>query len=188
MNNKGFSKMETLFIIVIVAILAVCGITIVTLTTRDKKETTFKENANQIILDAKNAYAEFIRNKKEDYIVVSDDGVGKGMCITIDGLKQNGFTENPYTNYDGYVVIEEYNDTYYYSLWLTNKELVIDGIESKKINDASSKNQLITEYNEEMYSSRVRTSFTGTTMSKGGTGTDSQTKRYQTKCISEKID
>ena len=55
MNNKGFSKMETLFIIVIVAILAVCGITIVTLTTRDKKETTFKENANQIILDAKNA-------------------------------------------------------------------------------------------------------------------------------------
>ena len=188
MNNKGFSKIEILFIIVILAILTICGATVVTITTREKKQETLIENATEIVSGAKQAFANYIKQDKSDYIVVSDDGVGKGMCITLDGLHANGFTEKTYNDYDGYVVIEEINNAYYYSLWLTDKEYTIDGYESKKIPELTIEDGTITKYSDETYSSRVRTSFTGTTSTKGGSGQESQTKRYQTKCISEKIE
>lgn len=187
MNNKGFSKIEILVIIVILAILAICGLTVVSITTTEKKEKTFKSDANEIVSAAKQAYANEIKKESSEYIKTSDDGVGKAMCITIDGLKSNDLISDSYSNYDGYVVAEEINNTYYYTLWLTNKEYTLDGYESKKIKDVSIDSGSITKYNDETYSSRVRTSFTGTTSNKGGSGTESQTKRYETKCISEKI-
>lgn len=188
LNNKGFSKIEILFIIVIVSIVLVSGLAIVFVAKKNADVKTFKQDSDAVIKAAKNSYATMIKKENTEYIVTSEDGSSKGMCITLKGLQDNEFLSKNYDDkWDGYVVIEELNDEYQYTIWITNKKYVIDGYESAKINELTIKNQGITAYNDNEFSSKVKTSFTGTTSSKGGTAVNT-IKRYEAKCINEKVE
>lgn len=184
-----FSNIEILFMIVMVALVIVSGITVFTITTKRQNVANFKESSSYIISAAKNAYAA-IERRNSSAIVTSDDGEGKGMCITLEGLVANEFMKDDFldlTKWDGYVVIEESsNGTFNYSLWVTNQEYVIDGYDSTKLEDLTTDDG-ITSYNDDNFSSKVRTSFTGTTSDKGGTGTGNNTKRYEAVCINESV-
>lgn len=185
-----FSKIEILFIIVLIALVIVAGITVFSITTQNKNISNFKKDSSYLISYAKNAYASFKMTDKTDFITVGSDGQTKGMCITINGLKENGFLTKDYNDWNGYVVIEEApNNRYNYGIWVTNKKYVIDGYDSEKINDLSLKNGIKT-YNNDTFSDKVKTSFTGTSSEKGGTGktSESSIKRYEAKCIDEKIE
>lgn len=187
-DKLSFSSIEIILMIVMVALVIVSAITVVTITTRKQNVSNFKEEAANIISASKNAYAAFSITKKTDYIVESEDGLTKGMCITLTGLYENGYTKNNYEKEDGYVVIEESKDhTYHYTLWFTNKKYVIDGYDSERIKDLELNNG-ITSYNNDSFSSKVRTSFTGTTSDKGGTGNEKNTKRYEAVCVNEKVE
>ena len=188
LNNKGFSKIEILFIIVIVSIVLVSGLAIVFVAKKNADVKTFKQDSDAVIKAAKNSYATMIKKENTEYIVTSEDGSSKGMCITLKGLQDNEFLSKNYDDkWDGYVVIEELNDEYQYTIWITNKKYVIDGYESAKINELTIKNQGITAYNDNEFSSKVKTSVTGTTSSKGGTAVNT-IKRYEAKCINEKVE
>ena len=187
-EKLSFSSIEIILMIVMVALVIVSAITVVTITTRRQKINNFKEDAVNIVSSAKNAYAAFSITKKTDYIVESEDGLSKGMCITLSGLYENGYSKKDYEKEDGYVVIEESaNHDFHYTLWFTDKKYVIDGYDSERIKDLEI-NDGITAYNKDSFSSKVRTSFTGTTSDKGGTGNEKTAKRYEAPCVNEKVE
>ena len=181
-NQKGFSTIEILFIIVIASVVLIAGIAIVFAATNNAKINTFKDTANSILVAAKNSYAT-IKKSNESEIISSTDGSYKGMCITLKGLKENGFYSEELTDWNGYIVVEEKDSDIKYSLWLTDKEYVIAGYELSKLADLNKKNG-ITEYKNEDFTSNVKNSFTGTTKDKGGTGS----VKYEKSCINEKIE
>lgn len=193
MNRKDkltFSKIEILFMIVMVALVILVGITIFTLTTQKRNVKNFQDGSEYLISFAKNAYSAIKMTGNTDYIVTGSDGSTKGMCITIKGLKDNDFLQKEYDGWEGYIVIEESaNKKYNYSIWATNQKYVLNGYDSSKIKELTTDNG-ITKYNNDEFSSKVKTSFTGTSGEKGGTGsTDGSTLlRYEAPCINEKIE
>ena len=193
MNKKDkltFSKIEILFMIVMVALVILVGITIFTLTTQKRNVKNFQDGSEYLISFAKNAYSAIKMTGNTDYIVTGSDGSTKGMCITIKGLKDNDFLQKEYDGWEGYIVIEESaNKKYNYSIWATNQRYVLNGYDSSKIKELTTDNG-ITKYNNDEFSSKVKTSFTGTSGEKGGTGsTDGSTLlRYEAPCINEKIE
>ncbi len=193
MNKKDkltFSKIEILFMIVMVALVILVGITIFTLTTQKRNVKNFQDGSEYLISFAKNAYSAIKMTGNTDYIVTGSDGSTKGMCITIKGLKDNDFLQKEYDGWEGYIVIEESaNKKYNYSIWATNQKYVLNGYDSSKIKELTTDNG-ITKYNNDEFSSKVKTSFTGTSGEKGGTGsTDGSTLlRYEAPCINEKIE
>jgi len=193
MNKKDkltFSKIEILFMIVMVALVILVGITIFTLTTQKRNVKNFQDGSEYLISFAKNAYSAIKMTGNTDYIVTGSDGSTKGMCITIKGLKDNDFLQKEYDGWEGYIVIEESaNKKYNYSIWATNQKYVLNGYDSSKIKELTTDNG-ITKYNNDEFSSKVKTSFTGTSGEKGGTGsTDGSTLlRYEAACINEKIE
>ena len=193
MNKKDkltFSKIEILFMIVMVALVILVGITIFTLTTQKRNVKNFQDGSEYLISFAKNAYSAIKMTGNTDYIVTGSDGSTKGMCITIKGLTDNDFLQKEYDGWEGYIVIEESaNKKYNYSIWATNQKYVLNGYDSSKIKELTTDNG-ITKYNNDEFSSKVKTSFTGTSGEKGGTGsTDGSTLlRYEAPCINEKIE
>ena len=182
-----FSTIEIILMVVMVSLVVVSAITVVSITTRKQNESNIKKEADSIIAQAKNAYAAFRLSGNTEYIVEAEDGLSRGMCITLAGLYENGYSTKDYEGKDGYVVIEEgQNHDYHYSIWYTNKKLVIDGYDSEKIKDLEI-NKGITKYNDDSFVTKVRTSFAGTTKEKGGTG-DKTGKRYEAACIDKKIE
>ena len=181
MNKKDkltFYKIEILFMIVMVALVILVGITIFTLTTQKRNVKNFQDGSEYLISFAKNAYSAIKMTGNTDYIVTGSDGSTKGMCITIKGLKDNDFLQKEYDGWEGYIVI-----------WATNQKYVLNGYDSSKIKELTTDNG-ITKYNNDEFSSKVKTSFTGTSGEKGGTGsTDGSTLlRYEAACINEKIE
>ena len=185
-----FSKIEILFMVVMVSLVIIAGTAVFTITTKNRNIANFKQDASSIISTAKNTYAAFMMSDKTKGIVKSDSGEYHGMCITIKGLKENGYLIKEYKDWEGYVVIEETkNKEYNYTIWATNKKYVIDGYDSTKIDSLTIDNG-ITSYNDDSFTSKVKTSFTGTSGDKGGTGSSdgSNLQRYQTSCINEKVE
>jgi type II secretory pathway pseudopilin PulG len=185
-----FSKIEILFMIVMVALVIIAGVTVFTLSTRRQNISNFKEDTSELINIAKNAHASFMMSNKTNYMTPSTDDSLKGMCITIKGLKENDFPVDNYKDWNGYIVIEEApNKQYQYTAWVTNGKYVIDGYDSVMIKDLTIEKE-ITSYNDDNFTSKVKTSFTGTSGEKGGTGsTDgSVLKRYEAACINEKVE
>lgn len=175
-NNKGFSTIEVLFIIVLVSCILISGLAFVFICTKNAEIKTFKETAETIVESAKNSYNTLKKQNKTQYIITNADNTYEGMCITLAGLYKNGFYSKELTDWDGYVVIEENNGNINYSLWLTNKKFVISGYDSEKIKDLTAKNG-IANYKDENFSAKVTDSFTGV---KSNTP-------YNTQCISNKI-
>lgn len=184
-----FNKIEILIMVVLVALILVSLTLVVSITTRNRNVSNFKSDTEYLVSAAKNAYNSFEITGKTANIVTGSDGTTKGMCITVKGLKENEFLTDKYENYEGYIVIEEgANKKYNYAIWLTNKKYVIDGYDASKIKELSIKKG-IEKYSNDEFTSKVRTSFAGTTQDKGGTGTDKDNlKRYEAACINEKIE
>lgn len=194
-DKLTFSKIEVLFIIVMLALVILAGIIAVSITTRNKNISNFKDDSSFLLSIASNAYASFDMSEKAKYITTSVDGSSKGLCFTLKGLRANNLlTEKMYNetykDWDAYVVIEESSSKKYnYTIWATNGKYVIDGYDSTKIKELTTDNGL-TSYNDDSFTTKVKTSFTGTSSAKGGTGNTDGTnlKRYENACINEKVE
>ena len=171
-EKLSFNKIEILIMVVLVLLVAISATLVVTITTRNRNVSNFKTDSEYILSAAKNAYNSFEITEKTSSTVVGSDGVTKGMCITVKGLQANGYLSDKYDNYEGYVVVEEEpGKKLHYTLWVTNKKYVINGYDSKMIKDLTIKKG-IEKYNKDEFTSKVRTSFAGTTKEKCGTGID----------------
>lgn len=184
------TDIEALFLIVATSIVILGGLLIFSSSTKNQEITNFKDDVKSLVSLSKNAYLNISENNS-DLIINSSDGTTKGLCITIDGLKKNDFLTKGYDDWDGYIVIEENisNNKLTYSAWLTNKEYSLDGYEEELIADLKL-DEGITKYNNELFSTKVRQNFTGTSSDKGGTGNAGGTKlkQYDAKCLNDKIE
>lgn len=178
-EKMTFSKIEILFMIVLVALLMAAGITVFTITTNSRKEQNLKAEATQLSRLAVNTYTYLEHKGNDEYIVVGSDGTTKGMCITAKAL-------DPETKLDGYFVVEEtIGKKKVTGVWLTDNSRVIEGYSSDKIKDLKA-NSGLTKYNGDKLAERVATSFTG--ISKDNGGLNETPNRYEVKCINEKIE
>lgn len=188
-EKLSFSNIEIIFMVVMVALVILAGTVVFTLTTRNRNINNFKEDSIKLIGIATNAHAKYTIHQTPNVFTSSTDGTEKGMCITINGLRENGFPVDLYKDWDGYIVIEEDpNKQITTSIWATNKKFVINGYTKDKINELDFKDG-ITKYNNDSFSTKVKTSYTGTSGEKGGTGSldGSVLKKYENKCINGKI-
>ncbi len=189
-NNFKLTNIEMIFVVVMLLVSIIGGILIFSVSTSKQNLVNFKGDVDNLVKAAKNSYVSFSKSNKSDYIVTSSDGTTKGMCITINGLKANDFLTEEYKDWDGYIVIEETSDEkFHYGIWMTNQKYVINGYDSSQLNDLELDSG-ITKYDNETFSTKVRQEFTGISGKNGGTGNidGSSLKRYETKCINEKIE
>lgn len=181
-NNKGFSKLEMLIIVVLVSVLLLLGITFVFSGTTSKNIDTFKKESTTLINASKNVYNN-LEKANSEYITTSEEAISTAVCITLDGLKANDYLENEYKDWDGYLVIEkDLDNNFNYIAWLTNGKYLIDGYELNKIEELNLKDEtLLKEDRVEM----PHKSYTGTESDKGGLD---KLTNYNQKCIDEKIE
>lgn len=173
MKKEKKLQLETFSVIILVTLILTVGIMIFnTLTTRRKVE-NFEKESELVIGAAKNAYIAFSKEELPNYLATSTDGTTKAMCITLKGLEKNNLLTQDLSKWDGYVVIEMGEKTTY-KIWLTDKNYIIKGIEESDIKNLKM-NKTLEKYDKEELSDDVKNSF-------------SSTKRYESKCINEKIE
>lgn len=169
-------KLEILFMIVLSAIVIIAGISIFGITTKNKKIDNFKEDAESLLTIAKNVYPALEKSGNQNYIITSEDGSAKSVCITITGLEENDYLTKEYKDWYGYIVVEKQSDNYTYTLWGTNKKYVLNGYNLEEIKNATTSKE-ITKYNNEEFEREVTSSYEG----KSG-------KKYNSSCISKKVE
>lgn len=169
-------KLEILFMVVLLSIVIIAGLTIFSVATKNKNIDNFKDDAKSLLSIAKNVYPALEKSGDTEHIIVSDDATSRAVCITITGLEENDYLTKEYKNWNGYIVVEKNNDEYAYTLWGTNEKYVLNGYSLEEIENATV-NKEITKYNNEEFERSVKTSFKG-----------KNDKRYYGECISEKID
>ena len=138
-NRKGFTLVELLAVIVILAILMVAAGSAVMSTMNNAKVNTFKNEALSAINMATNMYTEISMNSDDagTYLVNSEDAKYKGMCVTLQGLVTNGYLEKDLhdgTTY-GTIIVEVPFDggATKYSIWTSDGTYGIQGYEKNQI-------------------------------------------------------
>ena len=173
MKKEKRIQLETLTVIILVTLILTIGIIIFNSLTNKRKVENFEKQSELIIGAAKNAYIAFSKEGLDNYMATSTDGTTKAMCITIKGLEKNNLLSQDTSTWDGYVVIEMGEKTTY-KIWLTDKKYIIKGLEESELKELKL-NKNLAKYNKEELSDDVKNSF-------------SSNKRYESKCINEKIE
>ena len=153
-NRKGFTLVELLAVIVILAILMVAAGSAVMSTMNNAKVNTFKNEALSAINMATNMYTEISMNSDDSgtYLVNSSDAKYKGMCVTLQGLVTNGYLEKDLhdgTTY-GTIIVEVPFDggATKYSIWTSDGTYGIQGYEKNQISKlkfTSANNQVVND-------------------------------------------
>ena len=138
MNRKGFTLVELLAVIVILAILMVSAGAGVMATMNNSKINTFKNEALAAATAASNMYSEISYNGQSsvDYFVQDKDSNYSAMCVTLAGLVNNGYLDKDIGTYSGVILVEVPFDgsTPKYMIWMHNSHYGINGIEKSYIN------------------------------------------------------
>ena len=144
-NVKGFTLVELLAVIVILAILMVSAGAGVMSTMNNSKINTFKNEILTAINSAEDMYSE-ISMSTQDYgkFVQSNltgpttggPGTHSGMCVTFSGLVNNGYLNKDVNTYGGLILVEVPYDggATKYMVWAHNSTYGIAGVEKNNIN------------------------------------------------------
>lgn len=138
-NRKGFTLVELLAVIVILAILMVAAGSAVMSTMNNAKVNTFKNEALSAINMATNMYTEISMSADDSgaYLVNSEDSKYKGMCVTLQGLVNNGYLDKDLHSGATYgtIIVEVPFDggATKYSIWTSDGTYGIQGYEKNQI-------------------------------------------------------
>ena len=138
-NRRGFTLVELLAVIVILAILMVSAGAGVMTTMNNSKINTFKNEVLTAINSSEDMYSEISMNGEQyaKFIKTSDgDATHAGMCVTFAGLVNNGFMNKDVTTYGGIVLVEVPFDggATKYMVWAHNSAYGVPGVEKNKVN------------------------------------------------------
>ena len=133
-NKKGFTLVELLAVIVVLAIIILIAMPAVLSSMEKARKNSFAVEANEVIRAAQTAYADAVMQGKS----------GNTFCITYDYLK-NGFLEKNDNSYTGSVklVIDPSSGTTDYTIWFANNNYIIENakpdITTDKVSSKGSK-------------------------------------------------
>ena len=138
-NRKGFTLVELLAVIVILAILMVSAGAGVMATMNNSKINTFKNEVLTMINSAKDMYSEVSMNMQNssDFFKSADgDNDYSAMCVTLSGLVNNGYLDKDINTYGGVILVEVPYDggETKYTAWVHNSVYGVNGIEKNQIN------------------------------------------------------
>lgn len=136
-NKKGFTLVELLAVIVVLAIIILIAMPSVLSSMEKARKNSFAVEANEVIRSAQTAYADAVMQGKS----------GNTFCISYAYLKK-GFLEKNDGSYHGSVKLEidPSTGTTTYTLWLSNNNYIItnkqpdittEKVDPKSSNDAS---------------------------------------------------
>ena len=135
--KKGFTLVELLAVIVILAILMVSAGAGVTTVMNNSKMNTFKNEVLTFMNGAETVYSEVSMTPSlYSYIKKSNSGTHGAMCITLAGLVANGAIEKDISTYAGVIILEVPYDggKIKTTVWVHNSQYGINGIEKQYIN------------------------------------------------------
>ena len=140
-NRKGFTLVELLAVIVILAILMVSAGAGVMSVMNNSKINSFRNEVLTAIDSANRMYSEVSTLGDASLLKTSSDNAYSGMCVTLSGLVNNGFLEKDLTNYGGVVLIEVPYDggKTLYNVWMHNNQYGVDGLEKDFVSKAKFK-------------------------------------------------
>ena len=137
-NRKGFTLVELLAVIVILAILMVSAGAGVMATMNNSKVNTFKNEVLTMIDSAKNMYSEISMNMENTakYLKSDNDSNYQAMCVSLNGLVANGYLDKDISTYGGVILVEVPYDggETKYTAWVHNSTYGVNGVEKNKIN------------------------------------------------------
>ncbi len=118
-NKKGFTLVELLAVIVVLAIIILIAMPAVLSSMEKARKNSFAVEANEIIRAAQTAYAD---------AVMANTPVKNKICITY-GYLTNGFLEKNDDNYNGSVLITitPSSGKADYKIWLSNNNYAVSG-------------------------------------------------------------
>lgn len=113
-NKKGFTLVELLAVIVILAVVMLIGITAIGPLMTNSRKAALRSDGLDLINAAKTAYqAEALKTDPEFNSTQS-------VCMSLEWLKKEGYTENK-NDYKGSVLVTyDGNGQYSYKYWLSN--------------------------------------------------------------------
>ena len=115
-NKKGFTLVELLAVIVVLAIIILVAMPSVMNSMEKARKNAFATEANEIIRIAQTAYADAVMEGKS----------GNKFCVPYSYLKNKGFIEKNSGTYQGSVLIEiNPNGKTEYTIWLSNENYTI---------------------------------------------------------------
>ena len=149
-NRKGFTLVELLAVIVILAILMVSAGAAVMSTLNNARVNTFKNEALSALDVADNMYTEISMDASDSNTYLFNDSTRayKAMCVTLQGLVTNGYLDKDVGKdgsgaVKGVILIEVPFDggATKKSIWMTNSTHGITGYEESKISSLKFKNE-----------------------------------------------
>ena len=137
MKEKGFTLVELLAVIVILAILMVSAGTGVMTVMNNSKMNTFKNEVSTFMNAAGTIYSEVSMTPSlYKYIHKSEDSTHGAVCVSLAGLVANGVIEKNISGYAGVFLVEVPFDSgvSHTTAWVHNSTYGINGIGKEYIN------------------------------------------------------
>lgn len=112
-NKKGFTLVELLAVIVILAVVMLIGITSIGPLMANSRKSALRSDGLDLMNAAKTAYqAEALKTTPAFTATAT-------VCMSLDWLKKEGYTENK-QNYKGSVLVTYASGQYSYKYWIAN--------------------------------------------------------------------
>lgn len=131
-NKKGFTLVELLAVIVILAVVMLIGITSIGPLMANSRKSALRSDGLDLMNAAKTAYQAEALKTSPAFTATST------VCMTIDWLEAQGYTENK-QNYKGSVLVSYNSGSYTYTYWIANGTYAFKGADAKTAYDDDNK-------------------------------------------------
>ena len=136
-NRKGFTLVELMAVIAILAILMVSAGTGVMAVINNSKINSFKNEVMVMVRGAESMYTAVSMDASNyaNYVAKSTNKKAVAICITLPGLVSNGYLDKDIKTYGGVILVEVPTSTGQprTTVWIHNGKYGINGIEATNI-------------------------------------------------------
>lgn len=140
-NKKGFTLVELLAVIVILAVVMLVGITSIGPLMANSRKSALRSDGLDLMNAAKTAYqAEALKTDPKFTATAT-------VCMPLEWLKKEGYTENK-QNYKGSVLVTYASGQYSYKYWIANGTYAFLGADENTGYDDSAK---VVDYNKDTH-------------------------------------
>ena len=140
-NKKGFTLVELLAVIVILAVVMLVGITSIGPLMANSRKSALRSDGLDLMNAAKTAYQAEALKTSQAFTATAT------VCMPLEWLKKEGYTENK-QDYKGSVLVTYASGQYSYKYWIANGTYAFLGADENTGYDDSTK---VVDYNKDTH-------------------------------------